>query len=134
MQLNDAGFMVEAAWNDLQKYYTGVENDAFVVMPNHIHGIIALVGTDRRVTPNSEGQPQGVAPTRNPAKMSLSDVVHRFKTLTTKRYIEGCEAVLVGNFHYPVMAAQLLRTHHSQRRIVDADPPVHSGEPNAMGV
>lgn len=89
MQLNDAGFMVEAAWNDLQKYYTGVEPDTFVVMPNHIHGIIALVGTDRRATPNSEGQPQGVAPTRNPAKMSLSDVVHRFKTLTTKRYIEG---------------------------------------------
>jgi len=89
MQLNDAGFMVQAAWNDLQKYYTGVEPDAFVVMPNHIHGIIALVGIDPRATPNSEGQPQGVAPTRNAAKMSLSDVVHRFKTLTTKRYIEG---------------------------------------------
>jgi len=30
------------------------------------------------------GQPQGVAPT-----MSLSDIVHRFKTLTTKRYTYG---------------------------------------------
>jgi len=89
MQLNDAGFMVQSAWNDLKKYYTGVDPDAFVLMPNHIHGIIALVGTDPRATPNSEGQPQGVAPTRNPAKMSLSDVVHRFKTLTTNRYIEG---------------------------------------------
>jgi REP element-mobilizing transposase RayT len=31
------------------------------------------------------GQPQGVAPT----KLSLPDVVHRFKTMTTKRYIDG---------------------------------------------
>jgi REP element-mobilizing transposase RayT len=35
----------------------------------------ALMGT---------GQPRGVAPT-----MSLSDVVHRFKTMTTKRYVDG---------------------------------------------
>jgi putative transposase len=30
------------------------------------------------------GQPQGVAPT-----MSLSDIVHRFKAMTTKKYIDG---------------------------------------------
>jgi uncharacterized protein (TIGR02757 family) len=32
------------------------------------------------------GQPQGVAPT---TILSLSDVIHRFKTLTTKQYIDG---------------------------------------------
>ena len=32
-----------------------------------------------------KGQPQGVAPTT----MSLSDIVHRFKTLTTKQYTDG---------------------------------------------
>ena len=31
------------------------------------------------------GQPQGVAP----KGLSLSDVVHRIKTLTTKKYIDG---------------------------------------------
>ena len=31
------------------------------------------------------GQPRGVAPT----VLSLPDVVHRFKTMTTKRYIDG---------------------------------------------
>ncbi|MEA2108658.1 MAG: transposase, partial [Pseudomonadota bacterium] len=31
-----------------------------------------------------DGQPQGVAPT-----LSLPDVVHRFKTMTTKRYVAG---------------------------------------------
>jgi REP element-mobilizing transposase RayT len=36
--------------------------------------------------PVDEGQPQGVAPTR---VLSLPDVVRNFKSLTTKRYIEG---------------------------------------------
>ncbi len=33
-------------WNDLPKHYLHVELDAFVVMPNHVHGIIVLTGND----------------------------------------------------------------------------------------
>src|SRR5262245_59641262 len=62
----------------------GVETDSFVVMPNHFHGIIFLVGAGPRACPPESGQPQGVAPT-----MPLPDVVHRFKTLTTSRYADG---------------------------------------------
>jgi len=29
MQLNDAGLMVQDSWNELQKYYPGVEAEAF---------------------------------------------------------------------------------------------------------
>ena len=81
MRLNDAGKMVYDVWNDLPAFYPGVQTDAFIVMPNHIHGIIILVGADPRVCP---GQSQGVART-----MGLPDVVHRFKTMTTKRYADG---------------------------------------------
>ena len=42
MRLNDSGHAVEAAWHDLPRHYPGVRLDAFVVMPNHIHGVIAL--------------------------------------------------------------------------------------------
>jgi putative transposase len=89
MQLNDAGKMVYDVWSDLPAFYPGVQTDAFIVMPNHIHGIIILVGADPRVGPNADpracpGQPQGVAPT-----LGLPDVVHRFKTMTTKRYADG---------------------------------------------
>jgi len=88
MRLNDAGQMVQDVWDELPAFYPGVQTDAFIVMPNHIHGIIILVGADPCVCPNTGqtiGQPQGVAPTR----LSLPDVVHRFKTMTTKRYIDG---------------------------------------------
>lgn len=100
MRLNEAGKMVCDVWNDLPAFYPGVQTDAFIVMPNHIHGIIILVGADPRVCPaqpsvgvgpraypgqpQEMGQPQGVAPT-----LGLPDVVHRFKTMTTKRYADG---------------------------------------------
>jgi putative transposase len=123
MRLNDAGQMIQAIWQEIPNYYSGVAVDAFVVMPNHIHGIIILVGavphpnddqpvgTGPRACPDKSpyaypndgqpvgagpracpdirqphgmGQPQGVAPT-----LSLPNVVHRFKTITTKRYIDG---------------------------------------------
>jgi putative transposase len=101
MQLNDAGRIIQIAWEELPKYYAGVETDAFVVMPNHIHCIIVLVGAGPRACP-VDGRIQGPAPTissapgntgrvRRPAHtaMSLSDVIHRFKTITTKRYADG---------------------------------------------
>jgi REP element-mobilizing transposase RayT len=76
--------MIQSRWVDMATYYPGVETDTFIVMPNHIHGIVLLVGAGSRACPTDAGQPQGVAPT-----MSLPDIIHRFKTLTTKRYVDG---------------------------------------------
>ena len=59
MVLNDAGRMIHTAWNELPRYYAGVNIDEFVVMPNHIHGIIVLVAAGLRAcldpeTPDSK--------------------------------------------------------------------------------
>ncbi len=113
MHLNAAGRMVQTIWNDIPAHYPGVDIDVFIVMPNHIHGIIVLTGDP----PN--GPPRGVAPTAshgdasdpggdshppdwpvgagpracppggNATILSLPDVVHRYKTLTTKLYTDG---------------------------------------------
>jgi len=93
MVLNEPGRMVETVWRELPQHHPGVEVDTLVVMPNHVHGIIMLVGAGPRACPDNPsrsrgvaGQPQGVAPT---GTMSLPDVVHRFKSLTTARYRRG---------------------------------------------
>ncbi|MBI4683330.1 MAG: transposase [Nitrospirae bacterium] len=44
MRLNDAGRMVEIIWNDLPGHNDNIELDEFIVMPNHFHGIIFIVG------------------------------------------------------------------------------------------
>lgn len=43
MRLNVLGEIVWDVWNGLPRHYPHVRLDAFIVMPNHIHGIIRLV-------------------------------------------------------------------------------------------
>ena len=42
MQLNDAGRIVYQCWNNIPSHFPNVNLDIFVVMPNHIHGIVVL--------------------------------------------------------------------------------------------
>jgi len=44
MVLNDAGRMVESVWNEIPKYYPGIDIDVCQIMPDHIHGIVVIVG------------------------------------------------------------------------------------------
>jgi len=109
MQPNESGRMVLAAWNELPDRYPGVVTDAFVLMPNHIHGIIVLAasvgatpcgcpGPHAQATAyglNEAGQARGPAPTStndDRCPLSLGDIVRRFKTLTTRQYIDGVKS------------------------------------------
>lgn len=42
MILNDAGKMIEKYWREIPKKYPNVILDAFVIMPNHMHGILII--------------------------------------------------------------------------------------------
>jgi REP element-mobilizing transposase RayT len=44
MQLSRYGQTVQFNWDILPKRYPNVELDAFIVMPNHVHGILVLKG------------------------------------------------------------------------------------------
>jgi putative transposase len=54
--LNATGKMIEKTFAQLPEKYPGIQIDAFVVMPNHIHGII-LIGTDSSVGAVPRGRP-----------------------------------------------------------------------------
>ena len=78
MRLNDAGRIVLACWQDLANHYGHIELDEFVVMPNHIHGIILLTG----VSTADARAGLKPAPTR---QQPLSEVVRGFKTFSARR-------------------------------------------------
>ena len=48
MMLNDSGKIVQQIWNEIPKYYSGIEIREFIVMPDHIHGIIKINNPNRR--------------------------------------------------------------------------------------
>ncbi|HSW64498.1 MAG TPA: transposase [Dissulfurispiraceae bacterium] len=43
MHLNEAGGIVRSVWNGLPDRFPGICLDEFIVMPNHMHGIIVII-------------------------------------------------------------------------------------------
>lgn len=83
MLLNIAGKMIEKWWKELLNKFPTITLDDYVIMPNHMHGIINIVGAALRGRPfRPKGQPHRVAPT-------LGDILDWFKTMTTNEYIKN---------------------------------------------
>ncbi|GAC1374440.1 MAG: transposase [Aquirhabdus sp.] len=80
MQLNEMGRVVQDVWQDLPNHYTHVELDCFVVMPNHVHGIVRFNGDVRSIHQSPTLQAQ--ISRRN---MGLPKLVGRLKMVSAKR-------------------------------------------------
>jgi len=114
MKLNDFGKVVEFTWNDLVNHVDGIELGPFVIMPNHIHGIIHIIarksvgagsnngasvgaGSEPARTEPARTEPARTEPARTepartePARTSarkqtpLSEIVRQLKTFSAKR-------------------------------------------------
>jgi tetratricopeptide (TPR) repeat protein len=57
MHLNLVGATVKAVWDNLPHHFPLIELDAFVVMPNHVHGIIVITDNPGNYNPNRNNNP-----------------------------------------------------------------------------
>lgn len=87
MQLNSLGEIVQATWSALIEHYAHIHLGAFVIMPNHVHGIIEI--KKEEVTSSVVGV--GLKPT--PTRHGLSEVVRALKTFSARRINEKCDKV-----------------------------------------
>jgi len=86
MQLNEAGRIVETVWQGSGKSYDDIDLDAFVVMPNHVHGIIVIcgpVGAIHESPLRSDSSPKSRTVERR--RMLLSKIIGRFKMVSAKK-------------------------------------------------
>ena len=115
MQLNQAGEMIQGTWQGLANQFN-ISLDAFVVMPDHVHGIIVLSGNavvgqgddkhrpyETPTTNNSQFTPRRGEPCVRPVTIndsslthasgtavgSLGRIIQAFKSITTNQYIRG---------------------------------------------
>ena len=223
MQLSDAGRMVQSVWEQMDAFYPNIRTDAFIVMPDHIHGILHVraaprgrpapivdsiaggpgsiiyspvsrpdsiidsmvggpdsvidfpierpdliigrpdrnmgdlslpdMGQPQRVAPTvflndhvdfpvdrpdrnagdvswpgagqpqESGQPQGVAPSVAPTLcLSLPDAVHRFKSLTCKRYRDAASCGRLWQRNYWERIVRDAAALHAIRRYIRDNP------------
>jgi REP element-mobilizing transposase RayT len=97
MQVNALGRIVKDCWGEIPVHFPNVVLDAFVVMPNHVHGII-FIHDDNRATASSRRGTIYRAPTLphrastsaieqfgKPTVGSLSTIIRTVKASVTRR-------------------------------------------------
>jgi putative transposase len=97
MRLNDKGGVIDSVWDELPDHYPGIERDVFVVMPNHVHGIIVLadegdvresdVGAGLKPARGMGVGPNSVKAGLKPAP-TLAEIIRGFKTFSARRVNE----------------------------------------------
>jgi REP element-mobilizing transposase RayT len=79
MRLNDYGKIADEHWQDIPNHFPNVDLGTYVIMPNHVHGII--------VVNDQVGATQCVAPTppRGPQRRSIWAIVGSYKSSVSYR-------------------------------------------------
>jgi putative transposase len=83
VRLSEMGTIVQQTWDDLPTHYHGIDLDAFIVMPNHVHGIIILADQSER-------------------RHAIPEIVRGFKTFSARAVNEraGKQGVLWQRGYY----------------------------------
>lgn len=81
--ISEAGQLVEKCWLDIPDHFKDVTLDEFIVMPNHVHGIIIISGHGVGATHGSPSIRR--APPLGPKPNSLPAIIATFKGASGKR-------------------------------------------------
>ena len=91
MELSEIGKIANKYWNEIPKHFPFVKLDAFVVMPNHVHGIIIIDKPDGGLvnvdTQNFAYLPSSQPHTKNkfgPQSKNLASIIRGYKIGVTK--------------------------------------------------
>jgi len=79
--LNEIGIHARKTWEEIPNHFQNIELDYFVIMPNHIHGIIIINKNSKDVACNvSTNKYSQISPKGN----SLSVIVRSYKSAVAK--------------------------------------------------
>jgi putative transposase len=116
MELNTLGCVAESCWLAIPQHFPNISMDAFVVMPNHIHGIIFIVDDFSVGTRHAVSLPQTTAETfSHPVVGSVSTIVRSYKSAVTNqinRVRKISEPIWQGRFY-----DHIVRTETSLNRL-----------------
>jgi len=84
MTVNEVGQRVRACWEAIPAHFPSVELDEFVVMPNHVHGIL-LIKQHPSDAPFS-GAPGNAESFGRPVAGSLPTILRSFKAAATREF------------------------------------------------
>lgn len=91
--LSELGRLTDRWWRKLSEKFSNIELDQYTIMPNHVHGVILIVGADPCVCPKST-DPRVCPKSTNTGEHAgspLHRVVQWFKTMSTNEYFRAAK-------------------------------------------
>ena len=86
MHLNELGKIIQTEWIKSDEIRSEIEIGEFVIMPNHIHGIVIITRRgDRPVAPTPVVHVAPIKEPRGPTPRSISALIAGFKSASTKQ-------------------------------------------------
>ena len=120
MILSPLGVIADILWYEIKNHAKNIELDAFVVMPNHIHGILILSGNETETVETRHAlslasDSIGKQRFQNQGKNSISSIVGGYKSAVTKHaHRLGFEFVWQSRFY-----ENIIRDEKRYIKIVD---------------
>jgi len=111
MVLNEYGHIAKNAWLDLPNHHKNIKLDEYIIMPNHIHGIINLVagaGPDRPSNKNMKNN-------------DLSIIIGLYKSTVTKQInrLNNNSFKWQRSFHDEVIRTSNLSLYNARKYIIN---------------
>ena len=76
--------VISSAWTQISQHFPAAHTDTFVVMPNHIHGIIVLRAPGKPLLVGAQHAGRLPTTTREPSAATLSVIIRSFKAAVTR--------------------------------------------------
>lgn len=89
MILNELGKIAEDEWLKTKVIRKNVDLDYYVIMPNHVHGIVIINDACKTVARNGFTENENKYSQISPKANSLSAIIRSFKSAVTKRAREN---------------------------------------------
>lgn len=139
--LNDAGRIVWSVWHDLPRHYAHVGLDSFIVMPNHVHGIIVLrdppfagPGPIPLAAPDDRA---GLRPAPTGTRRhGLPEIVRALKSFSARRInkLRGASCVAVWQRGYFEHIIPNEKAYHAVRYYIAENPANWGADPENPGL
>lgn len=99
MVLNNAGLMIKKIFNELESYFENTNLNEYVIMPNHFHCIIEIVGVPFMGTQIFfKNQIDNINRVTTRVTPTIGNIIGVFKSLSTNEYIKMVKNNELPNF------------------------------------